>query len=489
MNSTSSEILNVADQLDAIGLHTEADILDRFLQRQAQGLAHREKPFFAQLAEVVLAAKNSQDIIKEKLALPLSNKSVAGLSKEQALEEVVDHGEAYIERFMGPRLEKMVDTPHEEEYRHFGKLAQSAIGTLKEILNTGKRASVREITRQIQHTQAIVNRLSFYGRDRAQTSKDLEDLQKIQFHVNSLLEALKDAVQTGDASKVGEISAQLEQIFPEQPDAQSMLYKAVGTAATDTLGSEDKKKIEQKIFDQLNEGEDTWEESLQAEILDTNIRDLKNKLEKLRVDESNIGALSIEFNRLVTEIKEHQKALKRPSSMSEEGKELAKYERETLKSPIAYQFKNWQQKSRTRIYNLTREEVRMLHEWFQDYLHSEQVTKGTTFAVYLGKKPNDLIEIFDIITRNIKSVERSLGYDIEHVSNRLKQSRDEFNLHSLQVDQIRNEHLWSVWRDQFIKKMLDVVQVSLQPQEEGGRRDMLFNTALRQFRQLLDYKL
>jgi hypothetical protein len=487
MNSTL-EVLNIANQLDAIGLYTEADILDRFLQKRAQELMYREKPFFAQLAEIILSVKNSEETIKEKLSLPLSDKSITGLSKKEALEEVIDHAEVYIDSFMKLRLEKMVDTSYEENYRHFAGLALNAVSTLKDILTSGHKTGTRETIRQIQHTQTMINRLSFYGRDKAQNPKDLEDLQKIQSQAYSLLEMLKNAVQIGDLPRVKEISAQLEQIFPMQPDTQSMLYKAIGTAATDVLSSEDQRSINQKIFDQLQEGEETWEESLHAEILESNIKDLKGKLEKLRVDESNTSALSDEFKELVTQIKEHQKMLKRPSPLTDEGKELARSERETSKISPTYQFKSHQQKSRTRIYNLTREEVRILHEWFQDYLNSDAAVKGTTFAIYLGRKPSDLNELFSTIDRNIDSIRRSLEYDINHIGDRLKQSQGDLGTYKIQIEEIRNEYLWKVWRDRFLKKMLDVVQVSLQPQE-GEKQEMLFDTALSRLRQLLDYGL
>lgn len=491
MNDLQS-LTSIADELDSAGMHAEAGMLDKVLQKTAILLELKEKPFLAKLANIMLVLANQRPgtlIRGTQLAFPSSGKRLVGLTREEALDEVRRHLEAFIEQYLMPTFEaKYVNTRHEEGYRTFIENVRG-LALLMESLFSGKTSKerVRDGLSALNQTRKMFNMLLVNQRVQKKTRPDFPDATNELTEGLDVLTELQIAVQKLDERATKTYTRKLQAICPSDLDDQSDLFQLVYLSYPTAIPFIQQGVIEREVEERLSED--------QLIVLRDVIRDIKKneKVQKSLYDVyERLGTTQKRFDTVKAQAEsEQQQSVARIQSKPKMPAKEFRRRRRTMPEEIFRE---------PRLYGYIRPSIRLdaierdveaLEEWLQSY-QNHQANTWLTFSQFLsrGSDPRRLDKITKKIQTNMANLERIMTTKIRTVRQELdSDSKKRWSLMQ-EKNQVEARVTWDMWHHEYIDKLVEMLNLVLTPEISlEGTSIRAFKRTLREFQDLLSYRL
>jgi len=483
-------LLEVADMLDCLGLRKEADALDRILQKRADALAYKEKPFLAQLAKIMLALRQyrSGEVITDDLTFPITGLRLMGLSRQAAIEEVQKHLKAFVEQFLLPNLDRAYKgTKAETGYRKFISESFNLLQMLQGIFSVrSEQQSIREGVSAVEQVKKMVGHLMVYVRSEGQLGKSVDpQVEAILQEALQILGNIEIAVRQLNESEVKKSVEQLLVIFPREIDSDSPIYDLVVKAfkkgdvipfvRQNVVEEEAKERLDIAQEVELNQGL-AQEKKFETELVRK--RDLERHALELeeRARDDQAEAAKYEFpTRPIDTFKEFEANLKKmPNTYLMPERKVSQY------------------KNKYRRYEVISGDLSNLEKWLVRYKENSEVNQVVSFSNFLSKMVDNkkAKQAFDIINLNIADLKDEVERDIRATEKALfAVQRDLFPLKQ-EWNNTKNHVIWDLWHEQYIVKMIQVLNYVLAPETRGEETSVqAFNKVLSKFNELLNYKV
>lgn len=211
----SAELVDIANQLDQLGLHQEANLIDDFLQKRAGILSLRERPFLAALAQVLLKIKKyePEQQVTEAISLPGSQKSLYGLTKSRIQHLVAETLRRFIEAYAKPKLEKQyAGTEVADKYGKFISIMEKTLSALEHTFRgpADLQRRAKEIGRVVDRLRSSLDRLlAAQVRSSPLVVKTHDEAQK-------QLDALELALHNRDIEGIEKVRKWFTKTFPAE---------------------------------------------------------------------------------------------------------------------------------------------------------------------------------------------------------------------------------------------------------------------------------
>ena len=528
----------IADQLDSMGLHREAEILDRVLEKQAQLLSYKEKPFLAKLARIMLALKGieANEIIEGKdLKFPTTGTTLVGMTKQKALTEIHKHLDAFIEQFLVPNLEKRYGgTEYEHEYRRFVEGVHSLSQMVQSVFSSRtEQQNIREAVTAIEQVRKMLGRLIVYSRTRGSEGEDLAE-QLLKQGLNILNDMEMDVQQINEAAAKKGLK-KFEQLLPKiNPPAH--VYGRVAEAY-------EKNAI--PAFAQVKQIQGRTEEIMgDVDVLELRqAKALKTDTEKKVRDREILGrkadVLNQQYVELKAEIEVNEKIPDQAPTPTPEPQEQQIPE----ESPQSYtdwgemrkrmpggitppsQLKQPEQSEQSEQYqssgnyvlpanyehyknvanrvDAVDRDVRVLSSWFEKYKEEQRVSEKfrqtMSFSAYLqaSKPGSQKGVVFNMAPRALSIIERNIKDLNAELNDQLQQFQKERDAYSGELERLTDSFqeaqtsaVWELWHEHYVARLAQTVQYALAPETRGTKTSgQAFQKILSEFHKLLNYEL
>lgn len=487
----TNELASIADELDSAGMTTEADVLDKILTRSAQLLRLKEKPFLSRLAEIMLVLMKQAPgaLIKgSNLTFPGSQKRLVGLTREEAVQEVRQHLEAFISQYLLPIFEqKYVNTQYEEEYRQFIDEVRG-LAILIEHFFTGKtgRERIQQGLSAIGQTRKMLNTLLVNQRIRRRTDPDYPDASRELEAGLDILTELQVAVQRLNQTAASKYTKQLRKVFPDDLEEYSPLYELLYKLYPEHIPFIQQGVVKQEVVERLDEEhirelakveESIKENRKEFDYVNETWADLDESHKRWQQVKQSAEAVQQESEGRVTKKFKNEKELRR--------------RRKTLPVERFEEPKMYEYIHPTRRLEAINRDIHAVQEWMDSYSTHDART-WLTFSQFLsrGMDRNRLKKITKKIEANLTGLEQTLSSQSKSLEAKLNDAIKKRVFLKPVYDDTKNRVIWELWHYEFIDKLIEMVNVTLTPEiSEEGTSGKAFKRVLREFRDLLDYEL
>jgi len=247
-------LVDIANQLDQLGLHQEANMIDRFLEKRAGLLSYHEKPFLAHLAEILLKIRKYQpeQQVTEDMSLPGSQKSLYGLTRTKIEHLVKEALRRFIETYAKPKLQsKYVGTDLADKYSEFIGLMERTLASLEHSFR-----GPEDTQRRAKEMGRVVERLRS-GLDRLQkgTAEDNPLVRETHDEAQRQLDRLELAIRNRDMATIEQVQGWFAKAFPAQFSKQipiplvDTVSKSYSAITTDPHKERIREVIEERFAD------------------------------------------------------------------------------------------------------------------------------------------------------------------------------------------------------------------------------------------------
>lgn len=511
-----------------MGLYKEADILDAVIEKTAAALSLKEKPFLAKIAKIMLVIekiKPGATIRETELVFPLSKLPVKGMTRQHALETVKKEMDTF-GAFLTSNLQKKYrGTAYEMSYGDFLADVQD-LTKMIDVTFTSKseRQNIREALNAIDRVRNMLKRLAMLARTEAYKGSSFE--QGVQ-----VLHALERAILGNDEeARIDNIKA-LQRLFPEEgrPEDTAIVDVARKQKEIPAVGITAVRDLFQEEMDEFGVDED----------LVTTREDLIGKINRLTEEVKTSDHLLQYLYTLRDRWDEFKSAVAQdiPLGAHEQYKERLHTPTPQPPAEVPQQVSQeegeegewgeWgppQQASATKLRQLTAAGSKKLkldrpsmlpprerwqqyeNPWrraefigrdidlFVDYLNTWEASgRALPFVTHMYGRPDrgeayvrDKNIIEERLTKETGMAER------KHEKRRSEKERYEEMKRPLDQAYEAGERraLWSMWRREYIVKLLQVVQHALAPELRSDiATEQAFDKVLREFHRLLNYRL
>lgn len=492
MNLT--QLPDIANQLDSMGLHREANVLDAVLEKYAGALAYREKPFLARVAQILLVLEKTEpgSVVKgSDLVFPLSKTPIAGLTRQKGLEKVQAELEAFTQWLSSNLQHRYKGTQYENSYRDFIDAVSALSRTISTIfISSTEKQSIAEAIKAVNKTRQMFGRLIVYSRTAAKEST----FEKIA----DLLLSLERAIQERDGTMVTQLLVNLRQSIPQETSKNADIFQALMEA----YEKGDIPFVGVQALDREVK-EDPEEYGLAPETL-IERHDLAN-YEKDRKDrKENAGKLVERVHHL--ENRWNELAYNIQTAGVKVGEQLAAMDMENVTEPVRQymskpkpppwnlNLREWgKYRSIFRKYEFVLDDVDLLSQAYEMWANSgwAQVYDFPTF-LNAGQAGGDerLHKFMTDIGQQLSFIYNEAKWKYEKLEKEENDIGDKRKAKDEEYKGAVNQVLWRVWHREYIDKLIQIVHYSLAPETRGEvSTKQAFDKTLREFQKLLNYRL
>ena len=488
-------VSDIANQLDSVKLHKEANILDSVLERQAQLLAFKEKPFIAQLAQIMLVLKKygAGDIVREDLTFPVSGLRLSGMTRQQAVEEVIKHLKTFAEQFLVPNFEKRYrGTKYERDYHQFINEVYILAQMLKGVFTSRtEQQAAREALTAVEQVKKVIGRLIVYERTQEQVQTQTQpgeqaESEELLMGALKILSDLGLAIQRGDTEEILRNIEGFQEIFPRGLSSESAIFKIVADAfSKGALPFVRPKEIDERIEDKMDDSQQTELQRAKSQS-----SDLKKEIESKYDLFHRLDILEERFNQLKVEIEKREFSAQRTENYDEYMKRI-KVVPGIYIVPKSYEH----YRNKYRRYEAVVNDISALEGYLGKYNEhpeyegvvpfSDFLTKGSTEGRTAAKRASEITKI------NLADLKREVQLDIDTAEHAWTKINSE-SLIPLQIERqkLYNEIVWKLWHEQFVIKLVETLRYVMSPETRGEETTVqAFNRVLSEFNRLLNYQL
>lgn len=483
-------LLRMANHLDSVGLHREADILDKVLEKQAQLLAFKEKPFLAQLAKIVLSVKSKKSgerISDADLRFPISNRRLVGLNKQEVLEEIHKHLTAFIEQFLIPNLEKRYrGTRYENEYKRFIDGVRELADLIKaSFVAKSVQQNIREALTAIDQVKRMLGKLIVYERTREGKvpAQPAEDKFKEALNVLGDLEV---AVQRLDEAEAERKIAELKQVIPYNAGIRDSVVFIVTEAYNRGLLP----FVRARDVQELASDAMSADQAVEYNKLKSHKKRLEVELKRKQDLIGQVGVLEDTLRQIANEASQYEGQL--GSLDRQQHKELyqlleSEVEQQYL-VPTSYE----QYRSKYRMYERIEHDIARLGRFFEKYKKNSELAKTISFSTFLsrGQGPRRFAEVLRAIQNNLKILTSELLYEEQAVDTGLVNVTNQITPLEEEEYAAKLRAIWTLWYENFINRLSQTIQFTMAPETRGEETsEQVYKRVLLEFGRLLQYEL
>jgi len=488
------ELSSLADQIDSLGLHREADMLDKILEKQAQVLSYKEKPFLARLAKVMLVLRKYKpgEAIKEDLIFPITNTRLYGMTPQQAMNESQKILKVFIDQFLLPNFDKKYKgTKYEIEYRKFIDEVHSLYQTLQGAFpGKTEQQNIREALLTIDQTKRALGRLIVFVR----TQQEVQEINEGREEEKAILEGglyaldvLGAALRQRDFNGVRAALKEIREAFPRKVSDTNPLFRVVNTA------------FEQGELSGFVSGKDIERETQDRLDLETNIEleQVEDQFSKLQEDFKRKTSLA----RMVDNLKRRAEMLKKeiiqhefdlaPTAKAKPFLDAIRQQPGTYVVPTSHEHYRG---NKYRKYEVVEAALSNLETWLERYRQVPDLSQVIPFSIYLSKGANRkmAVEATDIIYRDVMDLTQDLERDINFIDNSKDVVNREYQKLQYEKTRVQSFVIWDMWHQQFIVRLIQTINFTLTPEVEDEGKEtssQAFNKVLSDFNKVLNYPL
>ena len=492
-------LISIADKIDALGFHKEAELLDKILEKRADVLSYKEKPFMARLAKILLVLRNyeSGQLIKEDLTFPISNTRITGMSRRQVVEEVQKHLETFINQYLLPNFDKKYKgTRLETRYRDFVSQAYNLLQTMRGIYSArSEQQGIREAINAVEHTKRIVGKLIVFAR-----SHDFADetfptgAEDLLGEIYRLFNDLEMSIKQNNKTETDKNLQKIWDTFPLSVNPDGLLFLIIHRAYTDGILPFSQEETERSTLDLLDSK--TRDELLQSK---SDLEKYEKEINSFNRLRQRIYDLETRTNKLEQETLSYENITPSiPATQQELGEQLQQYLTYVKKMPGTFMppkgFEHYK-KTPSAKYSRCKAlegEVSNLEIWFEKYKEEKdgQLCKTIPFSTYLSKGVDSkaATKALTMIKRNVDDLKREVEKDLvalERTYNKAKQ--DNAKVES-EHEKKQNQVIWEKFHREYVTKMVQTVLYALSPETKGEETSkQALNRVLSEFDKVLSY--
>jgi len=205
------KLIEVADQLDTLGMYKEAAKIDHFL-KYADILSEFERPLLMKMARMWVIINKSQGKITTPEAKDyefLDGTPLRGMTIEDALVKYKKQGEVIVKRFTYNYDRKWIDTVFAKSYETFLELVKNLFSAISD--DSDESVTMKEVNRMCSKTNNAFRQLHINAHKAENFDEQREkEMVDIRTHVDKTIRALKIAAEKKEKQKVVDLSRELE---------------------------------------------------------------------------------------------------------------------------------------------------------------------------------------------------------------------------------------------------------------------------------------
>ena len=512
-------LIKVADKIDALGFHEEANLLDRIMLKRADLLGLREKPALARLAKILLIVRkyNSGERAREEARLPMTGVPIIGMTKQEVVSGVQKNLIEIINQIMVPIFEdEYRGTKFEKGYRIFinktmevNKMLQGLFATQSEQQSISKALDALSTSKKAFQDMLV----SIRSRDLSEEDVPPETSEAMEEEILEMMEALSDvgiSIKEHDTEQAYRKMKKFEDSIPQEANPDSPLFMLVFRMFQEKALAPFRQVIE-KVENQVNSKIDSREIERLEEIKENlpgvkkNYMSDKNILRRIDLLHKNLLTLEKDIKQK-SEIPKVVETVETDQSEWAAGikrKELGEFNaNEAFIKALPSQYTlptggmGYAESATHERYNRLEAEVNNLQNWFASYLAAKGGSISTThsFSNYMSKKtnPNIAQEALDILKEGIVMFRKNMQSSSQSKKKEIDEQEVESNIINEKKDIIRNQVVWGIWYRDYITSMANTVFLYLSPETSSGSGESFtqsYNNVLRAFNGLLSYEL
>lgn len=485
----------LANHLDSMGLHREADILDSVLKKHAGALAYKEKPFLSRIAKILMILEKTEpgNVVKAAdMVFPLSKTPLTGLTRQKGLEKVQAELEAFVQWLTANLQHRYKGTKFENSYRDFIEEVAALSRTISTIfLSSTEKQSITEAIKAVNKTRQMLGRLIVYARSAHEEDSTFEKLAE-------LLLNLERAIQERNGDLVNRTLRDFEQSIPKNTSENAELFQAM----TEAYEKGDIPFVGVQALDREVK-DDPEEYGLAPEIV-IERHDLASYEKDRRDRKETAGKLVERVHHLENRWSELQYNIQSAGQRVEE--QLSETDIEDVTEPVRQYMKkptpppwnltprDWSKyRSIFRKYEFVLEDVDLLSMAYEMWSNTAW-NQSYDFPTFLNAgQPGgqEALTVFmQNITQQLEFIYQEARWKYERLEKEEVEAREQRKEKDIEYDRATDRVLWRMWHREYVEKLIQMVRYSLAPETRGEvSTQQAFDKTLREFHKLLNYRL